>query len=146
MSSIRDETEICALIDDLVEGLRAKDPGRVLYHYAPEKVQFLLAPPLKFAGPNAIDTKSLSEWFSSFQGPLEYEISELSVTAGDDVAFCHSLNRMGGTKIDGEQVNTWIRWTACFRKLNGLWKITHDHESVPFYMDGSYKAAIDLKP
>ena len=26
------------------------------------------------------------------------------------------------------------------------WKITHQHNSVPFMMDGSFKAAIDLKP
>jgi uncharacterized protein (TIGR02246 family) len=146
MPGTGDETEIRALIDDLTRALRAKDPARALSHYAPEKVQFLLAPPLQFAGQNAIDSKSLSEWFSSFQGPLQYDISELSVTAGEDVAFCHSLNRLGGTKIDGEKVDLWMRWTGCFRKLNGSWKITHDHESVPFYMDGSYKAAIDLKP
>ena len=24
--------------------------------------------------------------------------------------------------------------------------IVHEHESVPFYMDGSFRAAIDLKP
>jgi hypothetical protein len=24
--------------------------------------------------------------------------------------------------------------------------ITHEHVSVPFYMDGSYWAAVDLKP
>ena len=26
------------------------------------------------------------------------------------------------------------------------WKIMHEHSSVPFYMDGSFKAAVDLKP
>jgi hypothetical protein len=24
--------------------------------------------------------------------------------------------------------------------------VTHEHMSVPFYMDGSYRAAVDLKP
>jgi len=24
--------------------------------------------------------------------------------------------------------------------------VTHEHVSVPFYMDGSYRAAVDLKP
>jgi hypothetical protein len=31
-------------------------------------------------------------------------------------------------------------------KKDGAWKVTHEHFSVPFYMDGSNKAAIDLKP
>jgi len=26
------------------------------------------------------------------------------------------------------------------------WLITHEHESVPFLMDGSFQAAIELKP
>ena len=30
--------------------------------------------------------------------------------------------------------------------LSVSWKITDDHASVPFYMDGSFKAAVDLKP
>jgi PhnB protein len=32
------------------------------------------------------------------------------------------------------------------RRENGEWSIVHEHESVPFLMDGSDKAALDLKP
>jgi len=39
-----------------------------------------------------------------------------------------------------------FRETFCLRKINDQWLITHLHQSVPFYMDGSFKAAIDLKP
>jgi hypothetical protein len=35
---------------------------------------------------------------------------------------------------------------SCFRKIDEEWKIVHEHESVLFYMDGSFKAAVDLKP
>jgi hypothetical protein len=28
----------------------------------------------------------------------------------------------------------------------GRWMVTHEHVSVPIYMDGSVKAAVDLKP
>jgi PhnB protein len=27
-----------------------------------------------------------------------------------------------------------------------VWKIAHLHQSVPMYMDGSLRAAVDLKP
>jgi ketosteroid isomerase-like protein len=53
---------------------------------------------------------------------------------------------MRGTRTGGEKTDLWFRHTVCFRKVDGTWKIVHFHESVPFYMDGSYKAAIDLKP
>jgi ketosteroid isomerase-like protein len=65
---------------------------------------------------------------------------------GRGVGFCHSLNRLSGTKTDGEEIDMWLRATVCFRKIDGKWTITHKHESVPFYMDGSNKAAVDLKP
>jgi ketosteroid isomerase-like protein len=145
-SSTKAEIRIRTLIENLAHALRGKDAAGVLSHYAANKVQFLLAPPLQYTGANGIDQDSLEEWFSSFQGPIGYEIHDLSVTTGEDVAFCHSLNRMSGTKRDGEETDIWIRWTVCLRKMGGKWKITHEHESVPFYMDGSYKAAVDLKP
>ena len=34
------------------------------------------------------------------------------IDAGEDVAFCSSLNRMTGTKTDGERVELWYRSTV----------------------------------
>ena len=85
-------------------------------------------------------------WFSTWRGPLGYEIRDLKITAGDDVAFCRSLNRLSGTTTDGEKADVSFRLTLCFRKIASKWRIGHQHESVPFYMDGSYRAAVDLKP
>ena len=65
---------------------------------------------------------------------------------GDDVAFCHGLTHMTGTKTDGEQVDLWFRSTVGLRRTAAGWQITHEHDSTPFYMDGSGLAATDLKP
>jgi PhnB protein len=43
-------------------------------------------------------------------------------------------------------MDIWIRATVCLRRIEGEWKIAHEHTSVPFYMDGSARAAVDLKP
>jgi hypothetical protein len=83
-----EETEIRALIDDLTKGIRAKDVNGVMSLYAEEKVQFLLAPPLKYSGANAIKAEDLQDWFSSFQGPIGYEIRDLEVATGKQIAFC----------------------------------------------------------
>jgi PhnB protein len=53
---------------------------------------------------------------------------------------------MSGTKTDGEEVRLWFRRTLGLRKFGREWKIVHEHESVPFHMDGSLTAAIDLQP
>jgi PhnB protein len=137
------EAQIRSLVDDWARAIRAKDPAGVIAHYAPASVTFDLAPPLISTG---ADAKGLQAWFSTWQGPLGYEIRDVNVTAGDDVAFCYGLTRLSGTKTDGEKADVWFRQTLCFRKVEGEWRIAHQHESVPFYMDGSYRAAIDLTP
>jgi PhnB protein len=137
-----DEARIRAVIDDWAKALRAKDVARLLSHHAADFVHFSLAPPLR----DAADEKDLRKWFSSWRGPLGYEIRDLRITAGEDVAFCHSLNRLSGETEGGVRSELWFRHTLCFRKIGGDWKIAHEHESVPFYMDGSYRAAIDLEP
>jgi PhnB protein len=143
ISKADSEARIRALVDDLAQALRAKDVDGVLSHFAADIVTFDLAPPLTSTG---ADANGLQAWFSTWEGPLGYEIRDLNVTAGHDAAFCHCLSRLSGTKADGESNEVWIRQTFCFRKLAGAWKIAHQHESVPFYMDGSYRAAVDLEP
>jgi uncharacterized protein (TIGR02246 family) len=140
-----DEAQIRKLIDDWAKAVRAKDVEGVVAHYAADVVTFDLAPPLQYAGTDAL-RKSLAAWFPTFRGPVGYEISDLSITAGGDVAFCRSLNRISGARTDGEETGVWVRATVGLRRIDGRWKITHEHASVPFYMDGSYKAAVDLQP
>ena len=60
--------------------------------------------------------------------------------------MARGLAHLTGTKKDGEKIDVWLRSTTGLRRIAGAWKITHQHTSVPFYMDGSYKAAVDLKP
>jgi ketosteroid isomerase-like protein len=141
-----DEAQIRGMIEDRANELRAKNVGGFMAHYAPEIVKFDLPPPLRSAGADALEQEGLEVWFSSFQGPIGYEIRDLCITAGDDLAFCHGLIRISGARTDGSQTDVWARETVGLRKIAGAWKITHEHTSVPFYMDGSFKAAVDLKP
>ena len=141
-----EEAQIRTVIDNWANAMRARDAGGVVSQYATDYIKFILAPPLQYTRDNPFDKKRLEEWFSSFQGPIGYEIRDLSITTGDDVAFCHSLNRMMARTTDGVKVDLWFRETLGFRKIHDKWTITHEHSSVPFYMDGSYKAAVDLKP
>jgi ketosteroid isomerase-like protein len=40
----------------------------------------------------------------------------------------------------------WYRVTLGLRRIDEQWLIVHEHTSVPFYMDGSFRAAVDLAP
>jgi uncharacterized protein (TIGR02246 family) len=138
------ERPLRALIDDLPNAIRAKDVNAVMTYYAPDVLTFDLLPPLQYRGAEAIRNR-LSEWFSSFEGPIGFEMRGLEITEGGDVAFCHSLNGVIGTNTGGKRVEMWWRATTCFRKIDGQWLVTHGHSSEPFDMR-SGKALLDLKP
>jgi ketosteroid isomerase-like protein len=141
-----DEAAIRAVLDKRAQALRAKDADGVVSGHVPEVALFTLAPPLRQVVEKTRVKEGLQAWFDTWSGPLGYEIRDLSVTAGDDVAFCLGLVWIGGTKTDGRKSEVWARQTICLQKIDGAWKIAHEHTSVPFYMDGSVKAAVDLKP
>jgi ketosteroid isomerase-like protein len=106
-------------------------------------VSFDLAPPLKHEG---FDQAMMEDWFKTWNGQIGYEVTNQDIEVSDTLAVARSLDHMTGTKINGEKVDVWTRSTVCFRKEGGDWKVMHVHASVPFYMDGSLKAAVDLKP
>ncbi len=89
--------------------------------------------------------KRWQELFEPYQNPINYEARDLSIAAGDGVAFSHSLNRISGPMKNGHETDRWLRWTACYRKINGKWLIVHEQASVPVDL-GNGKAMLDLKP
>lgn len=143
----QDEARIRELMAEQETAMRAKEAERLVARYAPDIVKFDLAPPLRRGGPEVVDPTGLRKWFDGFDGPVGYDVRDLSVTAGEDVAFCHSLNRLAATPRGTTQgFEMWFRATVCLRKIDGVWKIAHEHTSTPFYMDGSFRAALDLQP
>ncbi|MGA9797111.1 MAG: nuclear transport factor 2 family protein [Rhizomicrobium sp.] len=138
-----DEAAIREILNDETRALHAKDVVAAAQHQADDIVSFGLAPPLLHRGADPQGTKA---WFATWKTPIGWDYSAVVVAASGDVAFATSLLHITGTKVDGEAIDIWCRSTHCLRKIGGQWKIVNAHISVPFYMDGSYKAAVDLKP
>jgi ketosteroid isomerase-like protein len=139
-----DEAGIRQRIDMLVQAIRAMDLEDVKPFYAPDIVSFDIVPPLQHVGAEA-KWKNWADVFTAYQRPLGYEIRDLTITVGDDVAFGHSLNRISGTLKNGNRTASWVRWTGCFEKIDGNWLIVHDQVSVPIDME-SGKALLNLQP
>lgn len=140
----KNEAAIRELIDGFVKAIRGKDINGAMSVFAPEVVSFDLGPPLQHGG-GEMFVERWQDLFDSYQNPIDYEVRDLSITAGDDVAFSHSLNRVSGTMKNGKKSDRWLRWTACYCKRNGKWLIVHEHVSVPVDL-GDGKAMLDLKP
>ena len=92
------------------------------------------------------DPAPLEQWFATWESPIVSEPGDLTIAVGGDVAYAYGLQHMTGKKKGGQEADLWFRATACFRREAGRWRITHMHNSVPFAMDGSDKALLDLKP
>ncbi len=139
------ESAIRELFDSFQRAMRAGDATAVVTHYAPELVSYTLAPPLVQDTAEVLDPAYVQAWFDSHGGgPIDYAITGLQVTVSGDIAFAHGLIRMGAP--DGDGFSLWFRGTYGLRRIDGEWAIVHEHESTPFYMDGSLRAAVDLAP
>src|SRR3546814_12211681 len=88
------EARFRALIEDRAEAIRVTDADRALARYTADVVVFDLPPPLRSTGAGALDKTVPEAWFATFRGPIGLQIRDLSITAGDDVAFCLSLHRI----------------------------------------------------
>ncbi len=141
----RAEAEIRKLVDDRADAVRARDVDAAMANVATDVLLFDLVNPLQSTGSDAARNR-LAEWLSSFQdGPIGYDVLDVSITAGDDVAFCHCLNQIRATKTDGGEIEMRWRMTTCYRKTGGAWMITHEHASVPFDVETGL-ASMDLEP
>jgi PhnB protein len=140
------EAEIRALIEARAAALRRKDAeGFVARQAADYALHSLYSMGSRLAADQA-SIEDVDGWFATWDGPIGYELRDLDIAADGAVAFCHGFARMSGTKTDGETVDLWFRLTLGLRRAAEGWTIVHEHESVPFYMDGSLRAAVDLKP
>lgn len=139
-----DEAMIRRHLDRIVDGLRAKDLDALGRLYATDVVSFDVEPPLQHVGV-AAKLKNWANVFMVFE-KVDYEVRDLTVTVGDEVAFGHGFGRLSGTLKNGVATDgMWVRATFCFRKIDGDWLIAHDQVSVPFDIS-SGKGVADLVP
>lgn len=114
---------IRSLIADWATAVRNKDMDGILARHTDDILMFDVVTPFQSKGMEAY--KKTWELFFKYSpgGEGSFEITELSVTAGDNAAFAHAILRIFKEKV---------RLTLGFRKVNGEWQIAHEHHSAPF--------------
>jgi ketosteroid isomerase-like protein len=138
------EARIRLQINQIAEGIRAQDLEGLERLYTADVVSFDVEPPLQHVGV-AAKMKNWSNVFTFFQDAT-YEVRDLDLTVGDDVAFGHCFGRLSGTLRNGTATSgMWVRATFCFQQVDGNWLIAHDQVSVPLDM-ASGKGVTDLEP
>lgn len=129
-NDLTDEEQIRKLLEQWAYTTRMGLQDEVLANHAPDVVIFDVLPPLKYDGADAY-RKSWDEWQPETDGPGQFDLHELKITTGNDVAFAYGLIHCGGTTPDGKKFEDWVRATICFCKKDGNWLVTHQHISMP---------------
>lgn len=126
-----DDAEIRALIEGWAEAIRTFDLDGVVSGHTDDIVMFDVPPPYNgFRGIGEYRS-SWPPFFDFIRGGAEFEILELNVVAGDDVAFAYGLLRCGTPEENQANPDNRLRLTVGLRKVDGQWSIAHEHHSFP---------------
>lgn len=127
-----DEAAVRKVIEDWAAAVRRKDYTAILRHHAPELLMFDVPPPLRADGLDEY-RRTWELFFAWSPDPPAFEIREMRVTAGADVAFAAALMRC--QTREAEKATTFqpldFRVTIGLRKHDGQWTIEHEHHSIP---------------
>jgi uncharacterized protein YndB with AHSA1/START domain/ketosteroid isomerase-like protein len=78
-------------------------------------------------------------------GEIRWDVPDLNVIVRGDIAITWGLNRVRGEAPGGEKFESWSRGTRVFQKIEGQWKMIHQHVSFP-YDPATGQAKTDLTP
>lgn len=138
------ETEIRALLEDCQQSFRTKDLERIMARYTPDIRAFDAIQELQFKGLESY-RRHWQECLAMCSGEPIMRMDQLVIEAQGPLAVAHWLGHCGSTDENGAVQGCWMRTTTCLRRVEGQWKIFHEHWSVPFDMRNG-KALLDLEP
>lgn len=126
------ETEIKALIGAWADAVRRHDLPAILAHHDDDIIMFDVPPPLRSHG-LAEYKKTWDLFFAYHQTGQAFDVEELQICAGDTVAFAVAVMRCGSATINSRPVpdGFQFRLTIGLCKVDGAWRIEHEHHSVP---------------
>jgi uncharacterized protein (TIGR02246 family) len=125
-----DEAAVREVVESWASAVRRRDIAAVLRNHAPDILMFDVPPPFQSKGIDAY-RKTWDLFFAWAPDPAVFDVKEMTVTAGSDVAFVAAVMRCAGSEASGEDVELDFRLTMGLRKVNGQWTIVHERHSVP---------------
>jgi ketosteroid isomerase-like protein len=124
------EDQIRELVQNWAKAVREKDYDSILAYHHQDIIMYDVPPPFESRGIEAY--RKTWDYFYAWpqQDASVFDIVELHIHAGDDVAFCFASMRCFGE--DGNKaVYLPFRLTIGFKKIDGQWWFVHEHHSLP---------------
>lgn len=123
--------EIEQLFGAWFDASAAKDTDAVMRPIADDVVSYEHNAPLQYVGVDAVRAVC-QEGFDYMEGEFRWDIPDLQVIVRGDIAVTWGLNHMRATKPGGGHIEQWSRGTRIFQRIEGCWKMIHQHVSFPY--------------
>jgi uncharacterized protein (TIGR02246 family) len=124
-----DEKQIRVLIEGWAAAVHRGELDRVLADHAADIVMFDVPPPHE--GVRGIDAyrETWPPFFEWQASGATFDVVELDVTAGADVAYAWALLRCGTEETYRERPGHHLRLSVGLRKDGDRWVVSHEHHS-----------------
>ena len=124
----KDEAVIRDLIENWARAVRNKDMDGILANHSPDILMFDVPPPIQSKGIEAYK-KTWDLFFDWSRDNPAFDIQEINITAGNEVAFVTALMQCAGKAPNESHLD--FRLTVGLRKIDHQWIIAHEHHSIP---------------
>jgi uncharacterized protein (TIGR02246 family) len=124
------EAEIRGLIERWSKAVREENRAAIRADHDTGVLMFDVPPPFLSRGLDAY-MATWETFFSSVEKPVAFDFQDVEVTCGEDVAFATAVGRCVTFDKDGEREPLEFRLTMGLRKIDGRWRVMHEHHSLP---------------
>jgi uncharacterized protein (TIGR02246 family) len=129
-AAYKDETEIKALIDRWAKAVREENRTAIRADHDENILMFDVPPPFLSQGLDAY-MATWETFFARAERPVAFHFTDVEVTAGSDVAFATAVGHCVDIDPSGLREELKFRLTMGLRKIDGRWRILHEHHSLP---------------
>jgi uncharacterized protein (TIGR02246 family) len=126
-----DEQQIRDLVERWATAAHEGDLDAVLVDHADDIVMFDVPPPQQGARGIAAYRDTWPGFFQWQAQGATFDLLELNITAGADVAYAWALLRCGTAQDHAAHPDRRLRLSLGLRKERGRWVVAHEHHSFP---------------
>jgi uncharacterized protein (TIGR02246 family) len=126
----KNEMEILALIERWAQAVRNEDRAKIREDHDADMLMFDVPPPFLSHGLDAYMV-TWETFFSSSEKPVAFDFHDIEITAGEDVAFATAVGNCVNIDPKGNREPLQFRLTMGLRKIDGRWRVMHEHHSLP---------------
>ena len=125
-----DEAEIRELIERWAKAVREENRAAIAADHDPGILMFDVPPP--FLSRGLVEYMATWEtFFASSEKPVGFAFHDVEVTCGQDVAFATAIGQCVNIETKGKREPLDFRLTMGLRKIDGRWRVVHEHHSLP---------------